>query len=359
LKNYFVDQKANPQAAAAPSPINITIRAALFCILIGSWMLFVRPLGAQAPAPALEAQSHLTLVHGVVEQEDKQTHGINLLNNLAKTDFRLFDNNREVAIQTFGAGADLSSPIALWLVVQCNLGPPDDETSGFMRGKTQYLKPALEHLNGDDLVGVAHWCDDGQGIVDVPLGTSVEAALQGIDTVLAGKTYINPDTRGSIGLQKMIQLIVKSTQAATPARWPVMLFLDGDRRDTTENRLANTALASFTATSGMVFGMGIGTRDQSPIESMRNGGEILNLVHNYSGRTGGQYYTTPSPESFGQILDYILTQTHLCYTLGFEPPKLDSKTHDLRVELTKDAQKRFPKTTPRFRTEYIPLPPAQ
>jgi hypothetical protein len=38
---------------------------------------------------------------------------------------------------------------------------------------------------------------------------------------------------------------------------------------------------------------------------------------------------------------------------------LDGKTHDLRVELTKDAQKRFPKTTLRFRREYIPLPPAQ
>jgi hypothetical protein len=337
----------------------MTIRTALFCVLIGSWMLFARPLCAQAPAPAIQAQTHSIVVHGVVEQVDKQTHGVGLLNNLVKTDFRLFDNNREVAIQTFGAGADLSSPIALWLVVQCNLGPPDDETSGFMRGKTQFLKPALEHLNNDDLVGVAHWCDDGSGTVDVPLGTNVDAALQGIDTVLAAKPYISPDIRAAMGLQRMVQSIVKSTQAATPARWPVMLFLNGDRRDTTENRLANTALASFTATSGMVFGMGIGTRDQSPIEAMRNGGEILNLVHNYCGRTGGQYYTTPRPDSFGQILDYILTQIHLSYTLTFEPAKLDNKAHDLRLELTKDAQKRFPNATLRFRTEYIPLPPAQ
>jgi hypothetical protein len=294
----------------------------------------------------------------VVEQEDKQTHGVGLLNNLTKTDFRLFDNNREVAIQTFGSGADLSCPIALWLVVQCNLGPPDDETSSFMKGKTQYLKPAVEHLNNDDLVGVAHWCDDGQGTVDVPLGTNIDAALQGVDTILAAKPYISPDIRASIGLQRMVQGIVKSTQATTAARWPVMLFLKGDRRDTIENRLANTALASFIGTSGMIFGLGIGTRDQSPLESTRNGGELTNLIHTYCGRTGGQYYT-PRPESFAQILDYILTQIHLSYTFSFEPAKLDSKTHDLRLELTKDAQKRFPNATLRFRTEYIPLQPAQ
>lgn len=361
MKSYFVDRNVNPQAAGAPRPLSMTILAALFRILIGSSILFARHLGAQAPAPApaLQGQTPATLVHGVAEQEDKQTHNLGLLNDLAKTDFRLFDNGHEVAIQTFSGGTDLSRPVALWLIVQCNSGAPDDEASGFIRGKTQFLKPALQHLNDDDLIGVAHWCDDGQGLVDVPLGTSIDAALQGIDTLLAAKPNLNNNPQGEIGLQQMVQVIVKSTQAATPARWPVLLFLYGDRSATSDNRLANSALASFNVTSGMIFGMGIGTRDQDPLESMRNGGETSNLIHTYCRRTGGQYYTTPRPELFEPILDYILTQLHLCYTLGFEPAKLDGKTHDLRLELTKDAQKRFPKTTLRFRTEYVPLPPAR
>lgn len=66
-----------------------------------------------------------------------------------------------------------------------------------------------------------------------------------------------------------------------------------------------------------------------------------------------------SPELFAPALDYIITQVHLRYTLGFKPAKLDGKTYQLRVELTRDAQKRFLKTTLRFRSEYIPLSPTQ
>jgi len=35
---------------------------------------------------------------------------------------------------------------------------------------------------------------------------------------------------------------------------------------------------------------------------------------------------------------------------------MDGKPHELRVDLTKEAQSRFPKTTPRFRIECIPHP---
>jgi hypothetical protein len=351
---------SNPREAGALRPSSISIRTALFGLLIGSTMLFAPAIGAQAPtpAPAVQGQAPLTLVNGVVEQEDKQTHALSLLTTLTKSDLRLFDNGHEVPIQTFASGVDLSRPIALWLVVQCNLAFPDDDTSGFMRGKTQLLKPALEHLNDDDLIGVAHWCDDGHGKVDVPLGTGVDAALQGVETVLTTKADLNSNSSFELGLLEMVQLIVKNTQAQTPARLPVMLFLYGDR-GSSDNRLGNTVLASFSVTSGMIFGIGVGTRDRDPLEAMRGGDATSNLVHSYCARTGGQYYTTSRPDLYAPTLDYILSQLHLRYTLGFQPAKLDTKTHDLRVDLTKDAQKRFPKVTLRFRKEYIPMLPAK
>jgi hypothetical protein len=335
------------------------ICTALFCLLIGSGTLLARHLGAQTPdsASASHGQTSLTLVNGVIEQENKDTHNLALLSDLQKTDLRLFDNGHEVAIQTFNAGIDLSRPVALWLVVQCNLALPDDETSGFIRGKTQLLKPALNHLNDDDLIGVAHWCDDGHGKIDVPLGTNVDDALQGVETVLAAKAILNNNSSLELGLLQMVQLIVKNTKAATPARLPVLLFLYGDRASS-DNRLGNSVLAEFNVTSGIIFGMGVGTRDRDPIEAMRGGDATSNLVHSYCARTGGQYYTTSRPELYAPTLEYIISQLHLRYTLGFEPAKRDGKTHDLRVELTKDAQKRFPKTTLRFRHEYIPLPTA-
>jgi hypothetical protein len=303
----------------------------------------------------------LTLVGGVIEQENKDTHSLALLSDLQKTDFRLFDNGHEVAIQTFSAGMDLSRPIALWLIVQCNTGLPDDKASGFMRGKTQLLKPALENLYDDDLIGVAHWCDDGAGKVDVALGTNVDAALQGVETLVAAPAYLGSNAQGDIPLDHMVQAVVKASQAATPPRLPVLLFLYGDLsgdQGGTDARGMNRIMESISDNSGVVFGLGTGTHDQDAFNSMLGGGVASHFLHNYCAGTGGQYYTTPRPELFTPTLDYIISQLHLRYMLGFEPAKLDGKTHDLRVELTKDAQKRYPKSTLRFRSEYVASPTA-
>ncbi len=364
MTTYLIAQKVNPRVAGIPSrPMTLTCTA-LFCLLVGSWMLFARPLGAQAPtaAPAAQAQKALTFVPAVVEQENKDTHGLSLLSELKKTDFRLFDNGHEVTIQTFSSGIDLSRPIALWLIVQCNTGLPDDEASGFMRGKTQLLKHALENLYDDDLIGVAHWCDDGTGKVDVAPGTNVDAALQGVETLVAAPAYLGSNAQGDIPLDHMVQAVIKASQAATPPRLPVLLFLYGDLsgdQGGTDAKGMDRIMQNISNNSGVVFGLGIGTHDQDALNSMMGGGVASHFVHNYCGGTGGQYYTTPRPELFAPTLDYILSQLHVRYTLGFEPAKLDGKTHDLRVELTKDAQKRYPKVTLRFRMAYVASPPAQ
>jgi hypothetical protein len=364
MASCFIAQKANPGMTGVFSRPRTKIRMALICLVIGSSVLFARHLGAQAAdsAPAAQAPKPLTQVAAVVEQEDKQTHNLGLLSTLTKTDFRLFDNGHEVPIQSFSAGMDRSRPIALWLIVQCNMGIPDDQASGFIRGKTQYLTPALRHLEDDDLIGVAHWCEDGQAKIDVAPGTSVDAALQGVETVLAAPAYLGHNAQADLALWQMVQLVTKSSKAQTPARLPVLLFLHGDfsgDQGTIDVRISNQILTDITGNSGLVFGLGVGTKDQNALESMRSGGVAGHFVHNFCVKSGGQYYTTARPELFAPTLDYILSQLHLRYTLGFAPAKLDGKTHDLRVELTKDAQKRFPKTTLRFRGEYVASPPAQ
>jgi len=112
VASYLVAPMSNPREAGALRPSSISIRTALFGLLIGSTMLFAPAIGAQAPtpAPAVQGQAPLTLVNGVVEQEDKQTHALSLLTTLTKSDLRLFDNGHEVPIQTFASGVDLSRP---------------------------------------------------------------------------------------------------------------------------------------------------------------------------------------------------------------------------------------------------------
>jgi hypothetical protein len=333
----------------------------------------VRPLGAQSPESGftLRIQTSLTLVDGVVEQEKEQPHRLVLLSDLQNDDFRLFDNGREVTIQSFDKGA-ATRPIVLWLIVQCNMGFPDNWGSGFLRGKTQYLKPALLHLNKDDLIGVAHWCDNGESRIDSAPGNDVDAALNAVDDIIGTDVIRGENRTGELAMQHMIRMVDEATRRSKPphsfglqirpemdmSRLPIFLILYGDHCATFTVE-ANAIISDVLETAGMVFGLGETESLRGPPGRDEGGVRTWNLVHRYAHSTGGQYYATSHPELYAQTLGYIITQLHLRYTLGFKPEKLDGKIHDLRVELTKDAEKRFPKTTLRFRREYIPLPPAQ
>jgi hypothetical protein len=52
----------------------------------------------------------------------------------------------------------------------------------------------------------------------------------------------------------------------------------------------------------------------------------------------------------------ILLQLHFRYELGFIPPAIDGKHHNLRVELTKEAKDNHKGVRLRYRPEYIPVP---
>jgi hypothetical protein len=317
-------------------------------------MFYGHKINAQElpPVPTIRVQTSLTLVDIVAEQARKEAHTTALLTNLKIDDFRLFQDGHELPIRTFDVGSEHTTrPIALWLIVQCNMGFPSEWASMFMRGKTQYLKPALMHLYKTDVIGVAHWCDDGQAKIDVTPGTNVEIALDGVNAELGAGIFHGDNRSGELAMQGLIRMIVDNTRQITPARLPILLFLYGDHSGTYTEE-ANRIIADLLETSGIVFGLNDEDFHHDPHDAL-DSGQIFHLVHYYSLDTGGQYYSALHPEMLGTALDYILTQLHLRFTLGFEPPKLDGKHHDIRVELTKDAQRRFPSTTLRFRKEYV------
>jgi len=154
-------------------------------------------------------------------------------------------------------------------------------------------------------------------------------------------------------MQKMIRLVLKTTHGMTPDRLPIFLFLYGDHCATYVDE-ANAILRDLLETSGLVFGINnIGVPFDSYLSS--RAGQIFYLVHYYSRETGGEIYSSVDPALFSNALDYILTQLHFRYTIGFKPKKLDGKRHTLKVALTKEAQKRYPAAELRFRPEYIPV----
>jgi len=318
-------------------------------------------MAAQAPgtATAAQPQANLVLVDGVAEQEDPNTHGQSLVTQLKKEDFRLYDQRKEVAIQSLISGSD-TRPVALWLIVQCNDGSPADIGSNFIKPILQDLKTPLQHLSQRDVLGVAHWCADGSSKVDMAPGTDVDAALSAVDQVL-GPRVTNSSDRGAMqAMLHMVNMAVESTKNIKPSGgstqpyMPVFLFLNGDQGGT-DSREANVIIEALMESSGMVFGLGEVDMHHDVLEDVGSG-QTYNQIHYYCRTTGGQFYSTTQTSLFAPTLDYIISQLHARYTLAFQPAKMDGKPHELRVDLTKEAQSRFPKTTPRFRIECIPHP---
>src|SRR2546428_3900499 len=120
---------------------------------------------ATAQAPTIRVQSSLVLVD-VITQDRKSGLPVR---DFKKEDFRLFDNRHEVRNATFDAGAQYDTrPITLWLVVICNeSGLPILGASAEFLGQESLFRPALEHLEKNDRVGVAHWCDNGNSQLDL------------------------------------------------------------------------------------------------------------------------------------------------------------------------------------------------
>lgn len=50
-----------------------------------------------------------------------------------------------------------------------------------------------------------------------------------------------------------------------------------------------------------------------------------------------------------------MLQLHFRYQLGFIPPSIDGKYHEIEVRLSDEAREKYKGMSLRFRTEYIPL----
>ena len=312
---------------------------------------------AQTPAeiPTFRAEAKLVLVDVIAESAKKTALRTRaLLTDLQKEDFRVFDNGHEMPIHSFDIGAQHDTrPIVLWLIVQCNLGLPPEWASGFLRGKTQFLRAALSDLDMNDAVGVAHWCDDGAASIDLPPGHDPDAALAAVDHVINLDPVHGENRKGELAMQRMIRITVDNVHQAKLDRLPILLFLYGDHCATYIAE-ANRIIEDVLETSGIVFGLNDNGYPFDP-EGMSRDGQLFDLVHYYSHDTGGAFYSSMDPKLFSAALDYIVAQLHLRYTIGFKPLVKDGKRHTLKVELTKDARKRFPVTELRFRQEYVPV----
>jgi len=319
----------------------------LKAITAGTLYLAVAAM-ASAQVTTIRVQSSLVLVD-VISQNLKSGLPIR---DFKKEDFRVFDNGHQVRIGTFDAGAD-TRPISLWLVVICNEGGLVGASAEFA-GKESLFRSALDHLEKHDTVGVAHWCDNGETRLDLlptedrdtPIGVLAES-LKPIP--FKGGTD-DTDAVGEVTFRKMIRLIIQDAYRRNPRPLPVIVFLHGDHTGQPRHEL-DKLVDDFLETSGIVFGI----RDDRSASLLFIIGEQAKIMHYMAKHTGGQYFSV-LPSGYAAALEAVLMQLHFRYELGFIPPAIDGKRHELRVELTKKAKGEHKRVRLRYRPEYIPVP---
>ena len=306
---------------------------------------------ATAQAPTIRVQSSLVLVD-VITQDRKSGLPVR---DFKKGDFRLFDNRHEVRVATFDAGARYDTrSITLWLVVICNeSGLPKFGASAEFLGQEALFRPALNHLEHHDSVGIAHWCDNGDSQLDLLPTEDRDKAIQELSEALKpipfeGGTSAS-DEAGEQAFRKLIRLIIRDAYRRNPKPLPVIVFLHGDHTGQPHGEL-NKLVDDFLETSGIVFGI----RDYRSPNLHFIIGEQAKIMHYMAKHTGGQYFSTSSSE-YERTLETILMQLHFRYELGFIPPAIDGKRHELRVELTKEAKAGHKGLRLRYRPEYIPV----
>jgi hypothetical protein len=322
--------------------------AMVVCLLLLSCNAFsAQSPNASSQKPVIRTQSSLTLVD-VIAQDAKNGLPVR---DLQRQDFRIFDNGQEVSMSTFDTGAG-ARPVIVWLTVICNEQGKEGGSANYVGNETQF-RPALEHLEKNDLVGVAHWCDNGETQLDLAPAEDRDASIRALAEVIRPIPFkagsFAADAAGEVAFRRMIRLIIQDAQRRNPQPLPVVVFLDGDHTGQPLGELKDL-VGDFLETSGIVFGI----KDSRYSLVLPLIGEQSQILHYMAKHTGGQYVTA-MPAAYGSTLESILVQLHTRYELGFIPSAIDGKRHTLKVELTKEAGAKYKGVRLRFRPEYIPL----
>jgi hypothetical protein len=283
--------------------------------------------------------------------------------DLRREDFLVTDNGVPMTLVSFDNGAYYDTrPVALWLVPQCNMQDWGDFGSGLFLGKTALFRPALDHLDKHDTVGVAHWCDNGEAEIDLPPNHDPDNALRSVEVALRKRDFKRPvctgvlDTspcrKGEHALQQTLELILENAHHTKPEPVPVIVFLHSDH-DGMPVKEADLLVGDVLEASGIVFGIRSDALPEWP--SYWQNGERASVLLYLSEETGGMFFRVPE-KLYATTLDEILLQLHFRYELAFKPSAVDGKRHVLKVELTGAVKKAQRSTRLRYRPAYIAMP---
>jgi hypothetical protein len=278
---------------------------------------------------------------------------------LTQGDFQVFDGRNPIAISSFAHAPDFPPrPLVVWFIVQCPLegiaSSWVSNGSGFMKGKTTSFAPVLQKLQSNDTVGVAHWCDDGTLGVDLLPTRDRDAPSASLQTVLNAPMVRPTTVSGMDALHAMVLRVRDTSQRATPGSLPVLIFLYGDHGGM-YNDEANDMLDQPLGPLPLVYGINNGAVSVQKLQLHSQ--NWLYVVHYLSDKTGGVVLSTWHG-TYDVELDHILTELQGRYQLGFIPPALDGKQHELRIKLSDNARNKLKSADLRYASTFLASPNA-
>jgi hypothetical protein len=268
---------------------------------------------------------------------------------LQRDDFEIYDNRQLVTVETFSNSVQYKTrPLAVWFALICNQLKFDQRGSGFVRGKTAHLRPALDEMDKNDRIGVAHWCDSGASAIDVALTRDRQAPLDAIETLMSRPPTMYEYEEGEPAFKHMVQMIVDASREPDHPV-PVVIMIHGDSAGMYRKDL-DPIRDLLLERSAFVYGLNDGSYTPTDRSSLTYQEPML---HWLAVETGGQWFSV-KPELFGAALKEVLQQLHFRYTLGFKPLSLDGKRHEVTVKLTQRAKQQNKNVKIRYRPAYIP-----
>jgi hypothetical protein len=304
--------------------IRIMARASTAFFLLFSFLAFCPRLSSTSNEQAISTWVEMVILSVTA------TNGTTgrPIKDLKKQDFEVLDNGRATDIHVFRGGPDhVQDPLVVWFALSCR-----NESDAFESTKVDNLKSALNHVNPDYSIGVAHWCDNGEAKIDLQPTATRDVALAAMEATLQRLPVRLNQQDAGVAFEKALRLIAdRRTRVGDHFPWQVVVVLTGDKIEIPRER-------SELLSKRLVFqGVKVYEIRSANRASGRSKTKTKGSLHLISNETGGRAIFLRNGEGYAAGIETILAAVESRYLMGISPQPHDGRWHSLHVRLTKGA----------------------
>ena len=230
---------------------------------------------------------------------------------LSQNQFRVFEDNIEQKIESFGAEA---TPFAAVILL---------DTSGSMESRIALARAAaitfLDGLRPSDVAAIYNF--DSKVSLVQDFSNSRDIREQVFDLKANGMTVLND------AIYKAADLLSKRSET----RRAIIVLSDG--ADTSSGRSADKALKAALAVGATIYAIDMSDPDDVSLAKRQNQG----VLKNFADKTGGRFAATPGGVAMRETFKQIVEELGVQYTITYAPSNTanDGKWRVLRLQVSK------------------------